>query len=521
MSSDEKLLEVLSDPILWIENFITIINKNNEEIPFVLNHQQQDFMDNISKYNMILKSRQLGFSTLSCALSLYHAMTKRNTQCLLVSYTQASSDTLFYKLKSMYQSIPDIIKPKLTNNNKKELVMENGSIITCAVAGTKDLARGSTLTFVHLSEYAFWGKNASNLLLGIEQALIPKGTLIIESTANGFNHFEELYSNADKGEGFYKTFFFGWHKDKQMFADDYETAVKIWEARHDNKMLIKEDLDQYELNLYKDGASLEQLVWRRLKISSLGMDGEIKFRQEYPSNAMEAFAVTGICLFNKEGLILARQEIENEIDIRSIQNIPKDLKIFNNTILKIFQTPEPRVKYYIGVDSAEGVGADASVIQVLNAEGEQCLEFGSNKITPHNFADIVYSIASWYNNGLLVIERRNTGASIIERLRSNYSYLNIYKQNMKVIEGAQGKKKLGFLTTPKTKSIIINDYREWFDTASLQLNSKILLDEMGTYILDSNGSMNAQRGKHDDRLIAMALALHGIKYGTWYASSGN
>lgn len=513
-NSIDILAQVMSDPQLWIENFITIVDKNNEEIPFILNEQQDHFLNNITKYNVILKSRQLGFSTLSCALSLYHATTKKNTQCLLVSYTQASSDTLFFKLKQMYTSLPDIIKPKLTNNNKKELVMENGSIITCAVAGTKDLARGSTLTFVHLSEYAFWGKNASQLLLGIEQALIPKGTLIIESTANGFNHFEDLYSNADKGEAMYMPFFFAWHKDKMMFAEDYKQAMKVWLARNENKILEINDMDETEKNLIKDGASVEQIIWRRLKIKNNGLDGEIKFRQEYPSNALEAFSFSGICLFQKEGLIDAMNTKEKELDLRSIKSLPRELQLFSPRDLKIYHTPENNQKYFIGVDGAEGVGGDYSVIQVIDFNATQCLEFATNKIPPAQFSDLLYTIGNWYNKGLCVIERKSIGSSIIERLRNNYNYMNIYKQ--KLLDNAGGQRKLGFLTTPKTKNILITDFREWFDAGELQLNSKQLIEEMTTYVLEQGGTMNAQRGKHDDRLMAFSLALHGLKNGTWY-----
>lgn len=508
------IAQAIADPQLWIENFITIVDKNNEEIPFVLNEQQDRFLNNITKYNVILKSRQLGFSTLSCALSLYHATTKKNCQCLLVSYTQASSDTLFYKLKQMYTSLPDIIKPKLTNNNKKELVMENGSVITCAVAGTKDLARGATLTFVHLSEYGFWGKNASSLLLGIEQALIPKGTLIIESTANGFNHFEELYSLADKGDSLYMPFFFAWHHDKFMFKEDYEQAVAVWKARHDGQLLGLSDFDETEKSLLKDGATIEQIIWRRMKIKNNGLDGEVKFRQEYPSNALEAFSFSGICLFQKEGLIEAMREKEKELDLRQINDLPKELRTLSPRDLKIYHQPEKDVKYYIGVDGAEGVGGDYSVIQVINFDAVQCLELAVNKIPPAQFADLLHAVGMWYNRGLMIIERKSIGTSLIERLRQNYNYMNLYKQKLLNYEG--GGRKIGFLTTPKTKNILITDYREWFDAGELQLNSKQLIEEMTTYIMEDGGSMNAQRGKHDDRLMAFALALHGLKNGTWY-----
>ncbi len=122
---------------------------------------------------------------------------------------------IFDKLKTIYREIPDGIRMEDVANNRSELSLLTAAVILVCCNGSKDVARGLTVKFVHLSEYAFFesagrGKN----LLAIEQALRPDGKINVESTANGLNHFSELWSKAESGDNMYKPFFFGWITDK-------------------------------------------------------------------------------------------------------------------------------------------------------------------------------------------------------------------------------------------------------------------------------------------------------------------
>ena len=75
----------------------------------------------MDKYNIVLKSRQLGITTLSCGYSIYLAMTNPNTTCLLVSYSIDSATAIFEKLKQLYNDLPNPLRVDLIANNKKEL----------------------------------------------------------------------------------------------------------------------------------------------------------------------------------------------------------------------------------------------------------------------------------------------------------------------------------------------------------------------------------------------------------------
>ncbi|HSH52427.1 MAG TPA: hypothetical protein VK982_11955, partial [Bacteroidales bacterium] len=280
-----KLKKILNNPKLWIENLLHIVDKRGNLVPFKLNELQDEFLESMDKYNIILKSRQLGFSVLMTAYSLFLATTQANSTCLLMSYSIDSATGIFEKLKQMYYTIPEVLRPKLINNNKKELKFTNGSRIIVATCGNKDVARGLTLKFCHLSEVAFMKDTLPKQLLAIEQALVPTGKIVLESTANGLNYFSEIWDKAKNGENMYKPYFANWYENKTMFADDYKNAVEIWKARNNGNVLTKGELDAEELDLYTKGATIEQLIWRRLKIANNGGGdrGLLSFHQEYPS----------------------------------------------------------------------------------------------------------------------------------------------------------------------------------------------------------------------------------------------
>ena len=73
LSTKEKLAIINNDIELWLSNFVKIPSNTGEMIPFKINAEQKDFVENKERYNIILKSRQLGFSTLSLGIMLYYA----------------------------------------------------------------------------------------------------------------------------------------------------------------------------------------------------------------------------------------------------------------------------------------------------------------------------------------------------------------------------------------------------------------------------------------------------------------
>lgn len=516
MKKSDKLKLVLGDFKLWCENFVQIVDKQGDLVPFRLNELQADFIQNKEKFNIILKSRQLGFSSVALAYSLWIASTQPNSNCLLMSYSLESATGVFEKLKQLYWAIPSVLRPKLINNNKKELKFINGSRIIVATCGNKDVARGLTLKFAHLSEVAFMKDTVEKQMLAIEQALVADGTMILESTANGLNYFYQLWSKSKSGENMYKPFFYNWYENKSMFAKDYINAIEVWKNRNDGKLLKVEELDSTEVDLHDKGATLNQLIWRRLKIANAGGGdkGLSQFRQEFPSDDIEAFITTGNNVFDSKKILERSRYLPKTINNNKLRGLDSKLKFYLNKSLFIWEKPKSDERYYIGVDSSEGIGQDYSVIEIVDEEGVQVAEFRNNKLAPHIFAEICYLLGVYYNSGYMVIEKASAGHTIITKLKYDYKYANLHKHKDYDARG-RVKKKVGFVTNSKTKPIMVDRLREMFEEGQILINSKILLEEMKVFKAE-NGKMGAIRGSHDDTIMALCLALEGFATGIWY-----
>lgn len=506
MTNSEKLERIMNDPLLFIPTFMKIVDKRGKLVSFVPNAQQMQLLNEMKKYNVVLKSRQLGISVLSCAYSIWLAIRFENTSCLLMAHSLDGADGIFTKLKQLYNSIPAAIRPKLINNNRKELKLANGSKITVVSCGTKESVRGSTLRFVHVSEAAFCNENIDRQILAIEQCLTSDGQIVVESTANGFNFFSDMYSKAARRENMYKPFFFGWVDDKLMFADEYKQFTKDYIGWHERLPDVSE-LDDSEMSLYRRGATIEQIVWRRLKISN---SSETQFAQEFPSTPYEAFITTGDNVFDNKK-VQERTEYLKDSTIPMPSTLPAVLKPWYNRGFSLWEEPAEDVRYFIGVDSAEGLGgsSDYSVVEVVDRDGFQVAEFRSNKIKPYEFVEIVKELGFWFNTAYLVVEKASAGQTVCDRLYNDVRYPLMYKYKSWDARGSC-KRKPGFETTKQSKQRIIDDFVELHSKDMLCINSEVLLEEMKMFIY-KDGSTKASNGYHDDTVMAMAMALFGAK----------
>lgn len=517
MDVKEKLLHILNDPILWIETFVNIVDKEGKVVPFKLNPQQKYILKNKGKFNICLKSRQLGITSVSLAYSLYLTLTKPNTTCMIMSYSMRGVDEIFEKLRVMYANLPACVSLPTVKDNKTEIKFSNNSRIINCTCGSKDNARGSTLTFVHLSEVAFMNDNLEKQLTAIEQALVSDGCMILESTANGLNHFSELWNKTVSGESpLWKPFFFSWVKDKKMFAKEYREYRERYKAIY-GAYLTEAELNNKEQTLFEGGATLDQLMWRRLKISN---GSEEKFCQEYPSNPIEAFVTTGSNVFNAL-MISERMASVYKMERKSLPVGIDPIILRHSANLTVWKLPVLGERYYIGVDTGEGLGnsSDYSVISILDQNLFQCLEWRSNKVKPWEFSELVYHIATWYNKGLLIIEKASGGHTVVDRICNNYHYPNLFKYKAYDNRTGKAKRKVGWETTAKSKPLMISDMQEVFETAQCLINSPDLLREMKLFVSKGNGSTEAASG-HDDTVMAFAMAIQGLKSGQYYFAFG-
>lgn len=516
--SENKFLKVWNNSYLFSKNFLKIANKKGEVVPFVWNKPQKDFIDNLDSYNIILKSRQMGLSVCVCSLAIYYAITEPNCVCMLLSHNDESTRAIFNKLKAIYGSLPAPLKPKLLRNNRSELQLANGSIISCSTMGRTDKGRGNTAKLIHISEFAFVNSEvATKQLLSLEQALRPDGYLIIESTANGLNFFHNHYQKAKKKENAYTSFFYNYIDGDCMFQDEYKKYKKIFKNINGHSF-SEEDLTEEERQLMNDyeGMTLDILCWRRLKIQNSSVD---QFNQEYPLTDEMAFITSGDNVFDNTRIsnVLKALQLKKDkyLNKNELIDLPVELQKFYGKSFFMYENPIQGQKYYIGVDSSEGIGKDYSTCIVMDKDGKEVAMFKNNKIKPYEFASFVNELGRYFNKAYLVVEKASGGHSVIERLRYDYKYMNMAKyKSYDQFNRVQWQ--IGFDTNSKTKGLIINDLREMFEKGLILINSADTVEEMKVFEIKENGSMGAMSGYHDDLVMATALAIVGVKSAKYY-----
>lgn len=509
----------LRDPAAYIQRLLKIKNKTGAVVPFRFNAAQQRLYDKIKEARdagrpvriIILKARQLGFSTLAEGLLYHDTATRFGVDSLIVAHAEDSTANLFAMSRLFYETSPAEVRPMKRNSNAQELRFENPtrdpeekkkrpglrSRIRCVTAGGKGIGRSYTLRNVHLSEYAFWEGDKTAIITGILQAVpsMPGTMIIIESTANGFDEFHKRWEAAEKGESDFIPFFAAWYEEPEYAmpvppGTEWTTAERELTAR---------------FNLTD-----RQLAWRRWCIKNNCSGSEDLFRQEYPSCPDEAFLLTGTPVFDNEIIMQRRQETKVPVargeftykddgkTLSNIQFIPRE-----NGIISIYERPEVGRPYVIGGDTA-GEGSDCFIGQVLdNTTGYQVAVL-RHQYDEDLYAKQIYCLGIYYNTALVGIETNYSTYPVreLERLRYPRQYvretLDSFTHSIR--------KSFGFDTNSLTRPVIIAELVKIMRETPDAVADFATLGEMLTFIYNERRRPEAAAGEHDDLVMALAIA---------------
>lgn len=290
----------------YFSQYLKIRPKVGSLLPFTLNPAQLELHRIIEGQKaktgrvrvIVLKARQLGVSTY-CAARFYHrTVSNPGLRCIIIGHKVDASRNLFQIVKRFHDHLPDDLRPSIGVSNAEELVfdkIDSGYLVT--VATTEGAGRSATAQMLHGSETAFW-PDLPTQLASVMQTVpdLDRTEVIIETTANGYNDLFKLWRKAEAGESEFLPVFLPW-----SIAPEYRANVPDdFEPTGDERRLME---------LHK--LDLEQIVWRRNKISQLG--SEEYFQQEYPLHASEAFIAAQFDSFIPSDLVLrARKEEDIE-----------------------------------------------------------------------------------------------------------------------------------------------------------------------------------------------------------------
>ena len=466
---DDELKKNLKDKDWRIQNLYKIRTKKGTISTLKYNPAQAAYMKARTKRDIILKARQLGFSTLKLIEMLDRTIWSPNTTSVIIAHKRESVQKLFRIIKFAYDNWPaEVPKPAAKYDSKNELFFHE--INSTIYVGTS--IRGDTVNNLHVSELAFMD-DAEDRMIATFAAIPPDGTICIESTANGIgNYFYDFYTTGEE-RGFSPKFF-PWYLD----AGYTHPADGIEFSDEDRKIQKRYKLSE------------EQLAWYTTT-KKIYRD---KFAQEFPSNALEAFIASGINVFPIE-----------ELDKME----PKDA-IINRGGEFIWEEPCYGAKYTVGVDVAEGINKDEQAIDVINNRtGEQVWHWSGNCTVPL-LAEKVEAVAKNYNQALVIPEANNHGFALIHMLQDRGLYL--YKREK--FDGPYVKRveRLGWMTTKRTKPLMIQALTTALYEKDIKINNRKTLGQMRTFVTNpETGKMEAATGKKDDCVMSLALAWQGIR----------
>ena len=189
------------DPVYFMKKYCMIQHPIEGKIPFHLyDFQEKTLLDLITKdYNIILKARQLGISTLTAGYSLWMMTFQSDKNILVIATKQDTAKNLVTKVRVMHANLPKWLKQMCVEDNKLSLRYANGSQIK-AISSKEEAGRSEALSLLILDEAAFIDK-IDGIWASAQQTLATGGRCLVLSTPNGVgNWFHKTWVGAEEGD---------------------------------------------------------------------------------------------------------------------------------------------------------------------------------------------------------------------------------------------------------------------------------------------------------------------------------
>jgi hypothetical protein len=456
-----EIIKCGKEPSYFFNTYLKIQHPVKGLIPFDTYSFQDDcvehFIDN--RFNIVLKSRQLGLSTLAAAYSVWLAIFQKEKNILVIATKLSVAQNFITKVKSMIKSLPKwLLLPEIVSNNKQQIQFSHGSSIK-AIPTSEDAGRSEALSLLIVDEAAFV-RNFDTIWTGIYPTISTGGRVIILSTPNGVGgQYYKLYNEAESG------------------LNEFNAIKLPWD--------VHPERDE---------------EWFK---KTTGNMSERQIAQEY------------LCDFASSG-----DTFLSEIDLKWIREsiVEPIAREGDNRNVWIWKYPLSEHDYVISADVARGDSKDYSTFHIIDInEGELVAEY-KGKIRPDNFAELLAEWGHRYNKALLCPENNSFGYATILKLQEiQYPCLYYRKRSGAFIGGYVPKQSAdiaGFTTNGKTRSMILSKLEEIIRNKQLLIRSSRTYEELKTFTWNT-GRAQAKRGFHDDLVMSLAI-------GSWlYDSSAD
>jgi len=459
----------------WLmKRFLRIRDKQGQLIGLQPNAAQQQFDEECSRNNVVLKARQLGVTTWVAARFFVATITRPGTTTVQVAHDQRSAEAIFRIVHRFLENLPKRWRAgalATVRCNVRQIVFSQlDSEYRVESAADSEAGRGLTIHNLHCSELARWPGDAAATLAALRAAVPPTGEVVLESTPNGASgcFYDEWQRAPETGTSQH---FFPWWLDP-----GYSLPASALPGTTEEREFVH----RHRLNA-------GQIAFRRHILQQFGRLAP----QEFAEDAEGCFLASGECIFDPAFLRA------------QLQRSPPSLESRQDGRLLIWWPAQKAIaerapRYLIGVDPAGGgTGGDYSSAQVVEiSTGIQCAELRAH-LAPRELAREVARLAREYGDALVAVERNNHGWGVLTCLTANEHYENLY--------GTGGQ--LGWLTSAATRPRALEAFAAVLAIQPEVFSSERLMRECLTFVRRRDGTGGAAPGAHDDCLMAMAIAL--------------
>lgn len=450
----KEIIKCGKDPIYFINHYCKIQHPKHGLLKFNTFDYQDDCVGAFKehRFNIVLKARQLGISTVTAAYATWLALFHRDKQVLIIATKRPTAVNFIKKVKAIISHLPAWLKisPTVTNNTQA-IEFASGSSIK-AVPTSDDAGRSEALSLLIIDEAAFI-KNFDELWAGLYSTLSEGGNCIIISTPNGVGgQYHKLYTDGELG------------------VNDFNTIRLPWFV-HPNR-----DEEWFE-------KECKQLSKR-------------KIAQEL------------LCDFVSSGDTFLSQE-----DLDWLQKILKDPvdRWGTDRNIWVWNYPLKEHKYIISADVARGDGKDFSAFHVIDNTTSEVVAEYKGKLPPDRLAELLVETGEKYYHALICPENNSFGYATCAKLQE-LSYPKIYYDNSKEIIYStdyvpqQASKTPGFNTNGKSRVQILAKLEEIIRNKQIRIYSTRFYDELKTFVWKGQRPQ-AAKDRHDDLVMSLAIGL--------------
>jgi len=456
LTKEEILREIVKagkDPVYFTINYCRISHPQRGLIPFKAYDYQQELLKDFNDYrfNIILKARQLGISTITAAYVSWLMLFHRDKNILVVATKLQTATNLVKKVKAIIKHLPAWMRiSEIIVDNRTSFELSNGSQIKGS-STSGDAGRSEALSLLVVDEAAHVEK-LSDLWTSLYPTLSTGGRCIALSTPNGVgNWFHQNCVEAEAG------------------TNAFHMTTLMWEAHPDR-----------------------DIAW---------------FEKETKNMSKRQIAQELECNFNVSGeTVIHPDDIQWYLE----RTISPEYRTGFDRNYWIWKQYNPEKPYLIVADVARGDGKDNSAFHIFELETMEVVGEYVGKPTPDDFADILFNVSREYGNPMLVIENNNIGYAVLKKL-TDKGYPNLYhstKGDHQYVDpvAAQWQSNTipGFTTSSKTRPLIVAKMEEFMRNKLIKINSNRLLSEMKTFIWHS-GRPQAMRSYNDDLVMSFAI----------------